>query len=247
MRTKDQLRGIRIVARDERVEAALWRRLKTEGENEVREQLFNLHRNLARSIARSYARRARKDQLAISDLEQAAYRGLLEAIDRFDPYLQVPFAAFARSRISGSVTDAAAQLNEAGAQYAHDRKRSRERLRSIAGDEQQSKGSALDRLGDIAVQLALSLMLEAEEREAGSLGHRKENAFDTLAWRQMVAALARHVDELPGTERTVIVQHYHNDILFADIAAMLGISKGRVSQLHKSALQRMAKKMRGMR
>jgi RNA polymerase sigma factor for flagellar operon FliA len=91
-------------------------------------------------------------------------------------------------------------------------------------------------------------MLDAEQAQrpdgmAGAPGC----GFDNLAWRQTQALLAQRVEALPEPERTVVRQHYLHDLLFSQIATMLGLSKGRVSQIHKSALSRLSKSMRVLR
>lgn len=252
--TQTKPKGVALVARPERVEAALWRRLRIEGAAECRERLFAQYQGLARALARRFGRSAGLAPSTFGDLEQAAYQGLLQAIDRFDPTRNVPFSAFARMRITGAVRDNAALLSEQGALSDFRRRRNRDRMQSISGDSDDgakaaSGQSALDRLADVAVELALALMLDQQERGSGDddLHGSSDNAFDSLAWRQMLGKLADHIGELPEAEQRVIRQHYEQEMLFGEIATMLGVSKGRVSQLHKSALQRLRKKMRTVR
>jgi RNA polymerase sigma factor for flagellar operon FliA len=55
----------------------------------------------------------------------------------------------------------------------------------------------------------------------------------------MQRRLLHEIDRLPAVEQTVVRHHYLMDIPFADIAALLRLSKGRISQLHKSALAKL--------
>lgn len=181
------------------------------------------------------------------DLEQLAYRGLLEAIDRFDPRRGASFMQFAKARIAGSMVDGLGALDERGAQMRFRRRLERERLASLEPGEREA-GSAIEQLAQLATELALALMLDMDERAApGDLTGRPENGFDSLAWRETKALLHQRVDELPEPERSVVRHHYQHDLLFVQIAAMLGLSKGRISQLHKSALGRLRKSMRSIR
>jgi len=59
--------------------------------------------------------------------------------------------------------------------------------------------------------------------------------------------LHRRVTDLPEPERSVVRQHYQHDLPFAEIATMLGLSRGRISQLHKSALGKLRKSMKAVR
>lgn len=245
MPTHVKFTGLALVTKPDREEAALWRRMRARGDAQARELLFTRYLPLAQSIARVELRKAGLDRANLGDLEQAAYQGLLQALDRYDVERQVPFSAFARIRIAGSVRDLTADLSELGAQLAYKRKRSRDQLDSIKSplDPKSGDMTALEKLADIAVELAIAFMLEADERRAKPLVGDLDNGFDSLAWRQLMAKLGDYIDDLPKDEMSVIRQHYENDVLFSEIAAVMGISKGRVSQLHKSALQRLRRRM----
>jgi RNA polymerase sigma factor for flagellar operon FliA len=239
--------GLRLLVDRDREEASLWRRFAATQESRLREGLFDRYRNYARALARRHVRRMAAAADVGQDLEQFAYRGLLEAIDRFDPALGPPFPAFAAPRIAGSIVDGLAELDESGARLRFQRRVERERLASLA-EAEKGKRSATELLGDLVTELALSLMLDAEERQSpGGLAGRPDSAFDNLAWRQTRTLLADRVEALPEPEKTIVRQHYQNGLLFSQIAAILGLSKGRVSQIHKAALARLRKSMRFLR
>lgn len=239
--------GLALLVQPEREEASLWRRFSSTQEGRLRESLFDRYRRFARHLANRHARRQHFDADRVLDLEQLAYRGLLEAIDRFDPARGAPFIAFAKARIVGSIQDGLAQLDELGAQQRFQRRLERERMASLVSERGKEK-SALQELADIVAELALGLMLDAEERrEPDGLAGIAHNGFDSLAWRETKSFLHIRVTELPEPEQTIIRQHYQNDLLFSQIATMLGLSKGRVSQLHKAALEKLRKSMRPIR
>lgn len=242
------LSGLDMLVDPDRVEAALWRRFAQSRDGRLREKLFNRYRYLARSLARLHARRNDVAENVLRDLEQSAYRGLLEAIDRFDPVLGVPFPAFAKPRINGRIADGLAEIDETRARIRFQRKVERERLASLIGEQEAVNRSARELLSDLATELALCLMLAAEEIDTpDDLVGQRENGFDTLAWYETRSLLAKRVEALPELERIVVRQHYHNDLLFSEIAAMLGLSKGRISQMHKAALAKLRKSMRFLR
>lgn len=240
-------RGLALLVRAEREEAAQWRRFSLKPDRRTRESLFERYRRFARQIAARIARGQSLDIDRQFDLEQFAYKGLLEAIDRYDPVHGVPFLGFAKLRIKGSILDGMAQLDEFNAQQTFHRRRERERMSSLAA-EPNSRRSAVEELSELVAQLALGLMLDAQERKSDDgLAGSSDSGFDCLAWRETRALLHCRVSELPEPEQTVIRQHYHNELLFSQIAALLGLSKGRVSQLHKSALEKLRKSMRALR
>lgn len=235
-----------MVARPERVEASLWRRFSSSQDGLLRESLFDRYRRFASAMARRHSRRLGVAPDVVEDIEQFAFHGLLEAIDRYDPLRGATFLTFATARIAGNIFDGMGRLSEFGAHRRFQRRRN-ERVAALHAESETTR-PALDQLGDLVTELALGLMLEMEDRHGHSeFAGRPDNAFDTLAWTQARVLLRKRVDELPEPERSVIRQHYQNDMLFAQIALMLGLTRGRVSQLHKSALTKLRKTMRAVR
>ncbi|MBT3055888.1 MAG: hypothetical protein KME69_13555 [Candidatus Thiodiazotropha sp. (ex Codakia orbicularis)] len=89
----------------------------------------------------------------------------------------------------------------------------------------------------LTIELALSFMLEDtgillnEEVEADKL-------FNGEAEKTLAIHLGILVVNLPERERLIIRNHYFHGVAFGDLANPLKISKGRISQLHKRALQK---------
>ena len=230
--------GLDLLLMPPRVEASLWRRFRFEREARCREQIFTRYRGLARQIAARQLNGRPRNGIEKGDMEQFAYEGLLNAIDRFDPLRGIPFGAFARRRILGSIADGASRMTEIDAQYSYRRRVENERTRSIGVDA--AAADPLRALADLATGLAFGLMLEGTSlvENADGADHRP-NAYESLAWRELQALIAREIGRLPDREAVIIRQHYENGISFTHIAQLLGLSKGRVSQLHASALARL--------
>lgn len=229
-------------------ERDLWRALRGGQSGPVRDRLFERYLPFARILAgRQYRGRIGGD-VEYEDLFQLACAGLLEAMDRFDPELGVPFKAFAARRINGSMIDGLARMSEVREQISFRHRARRERLRSLAGSESgEAPREAMDALIDLAVGLALGFMLEDtglyhdETRPAAT-----PSAYDSLAWKELVQRLAVELARLPDRDRQIIQLHYLEDVNFDQIAILLGLTKGRISQLHKAALIRLRKRVSGV-
>lgn len=230
--------GLDLLLIPPRVEASLWRRFRFERETRCREQIFTRYRGLARSIAVRQLNGRPRNGIEQGDVEQFAYEGLLHAIDRFDPLKGIPFGAFARRRIMGSIADGASRMTEIDAQYSYRRRVENERARSIGVDA--AAADPLRALAELATGLALGLMLEGTSivEPADGADHRP-NAYESLAWRELQALIACEIGRLPDREAVIVRQHYENGISFTHIAQLLGLTKGRVSQLHASALTKL--------
>jgi RNA polymerase sigma factor FliA len=236
--------GLRLVERPKEVEASLWRRLRFENHPGCRELLFNRYHGLARIIALHEFRRRPPHGLERKDFEQLAYGGLLEAIDRFDPLRGAPFEAYARHRIRGAISDGLAQSNESAAQYASRRQMELERTRSARPEKQDDAADCVAELADMATLLAIGFIVESGGSDAGSDAHVGLDAYGTLAWRDIQLSILQEIDRLPEAEKSIMRHHYLNGVEFRHIADMLGISKSRVSQLHRAAIERVRARLR---
>ncbi|HEV7690403.1 MAG TPA: sigma-70 family RNA polymerase sigma factor [Hyphomonadaceae bacterium] len=237
--------GLALVERQREVEASLWRRLRYENDVPSRELLFERYQSLARRIALSELHRRPGYGLDRTDFLQLAYGGLLEAIDRFDPLHGAPFSAYARRRIRGAISDGLAKSSEGAAQYSHARKLETERLRSLDDPSAaRSDGDAIAQLSDMAVALALGFMIESSKHAAGARNLEELCAYESVNWREAELSVLQEVEQLPEVEQTILKQHYLQEMSFKDIASVLRLSKGRVSQLHRAALERLRTRIR---
>lgn len=236
--------GLRLIARPREVEASLWRRLRFENDDACRELLFNRQLDLARAIAIHEYRRRPAYGLDRKDFEQFAYSGLLEAIDRFNPLHGAPFDAFARRRIRGAITDGLAKSSESGAQYAHRRRVELERLRSLGTAAPQA--DPIVDLSDLAIGLALGLVIESARFSDLHAAPGELGAYESVSWRDLQVNLLKAIERLPEAEKSVMQQHYLNGVSFVQIARLLNVTKGRVSQIHSVALRRVRERLRSL-
>ena len=154
------------------------------------------------------------------------------------------FQNFARRRILGSISDGVARMSEIDAQVSQRRRAERERMVSLAPAARAKGADAIPALSELAVGLALGLMLEGTRMVARDDGaDPSPTAYDSLAYRQLQARLGEAVHKLPAREALVVRHHYLNGLSFAQLAELLGVSRGRISQLHQSALERLRKKI----
>lgn len=240
-----KLPGVALVEVPPRVEAALWRRLRFEAETGCRETIFMRYRTLARAIARQSRGRAINGSEA-DDVEHFAYEGLLQAIDRYDPLRGIPFGAFARRRITGSIADGAVRYSEAAAQARHRGRAMRERLQTVSGGA-VDESDALRALSSLVSGLAIGLLLEDAGLVARDDGADfRPSVYDTLAMRELQAVLRDEIARLPHREARIMRLHYEDGVSFTHIADLLELSKGRISQLHGAALAKLKRRMRNV-
>lgn len=227
-------------------EAGLWQRLRTAGDPGARARLLEMHLPYAKIVAGVYFGRRYHDEVEFGDYLQLASIGLVEALDRFDPARGVQFRTFAARRMHGAILDGLERMTEKQQQIAAWQRLRNERLQevkamagqgSVAGAVQDPE-HLLRFVAEVGIGLALCWMLEGtgmvESAEAGVAPF-----YRSVAMRQLRGRLLHAVDGLPAHERTVIRSHYLQEVPFDRIADTLGLSKGRISQIHKQALLRL--------
>jgi len=224
-------------------EAGLWQAFHTSRSSEAREALFLHYLSHAKTItARVYARR-QYDDIDFQDLYQLGCIGLLEAIDVFDPSREVSFKTFSFARIEGNILNGIARLTDGQEQVFLRSRLRKDRLASLKDEASGSSAKdSFSRLCDVATGIAIGFMLEDTRMwMSPDAEHGDMNAYRTAAWRQSQEKLRVQVDRLPANEKRVILYHYYYGLAFESIAAAMGLSKGRISQLHRSALNGLKK------
>jgi RNA polymerase sigma factor for flagellar operon FliA len=102
----------------------------------------------------------------------------------------------------------------------------------------------MDALIEMAVGLALGFMLEGTTLFVPeSAQDPRTNAYESVEWRDALRRVLVELETLPEREQAIIRHHYLTGLEFDRIAALLGISKGRASQLHRAALALLRKRL----
>ncbi|MFA7603934.1 MAG: sigma-70 family RNA polymerase sigma factor [Novosphingobium sp.] len=229
-------------------ELSLWRARDRGDAGNARERLFLMYLPVARRVAWRFVRDGRRVPLEFKDVLQWASVGLLEAIDRYKPELGVPFRYYCTRRISGAITEGISRSSEVDQQISTRRRIERERLRSLRanGIEPRSLEEKLALIGDIAAELTIGLMMESAAMFLSEECDPAPNAYETIAWQQAVRQLLQVLGSLPERDQRVIRYHYLEGVPFEQIARLMQLSKGRISQIHKSALNLLRKRLSAM-
>lgn len=233
--------GLRLLVDEERAQAAEWRSHSEKPTAQTRAALFARYRQKALRIARHEWRKIEGMGLEASDCEQIANEAILRSIDRFDPDRGVPFLSFVRPRMRGAIRNALAKATEARASFSARKRAERERLASLKRQSSEQDGTdSIENLREVIVGMALGFMLEDNaQSEAEFVPSGAPSPYDRAAWAQAIAAMEAKLNELPPQEKSVLDYHYKQGLPFKDVAVLLGLSRGRISQIHGKALSRL--------
>lgn len=172
-----------------------------------------------------------------SDLVQNATMGLIEAVERYDPDFGVEFRSYARHRVRGSVFNGLKHMRSAA--YSGESTTGSERVSSLS--ESEGSQDPTEAFVSLTIGLGIGFLLGADSMPHSETG---DDGPYASAERGQVKAIAHEaVEKLPPRERDIVVLHYFQNLPFVEIAEMFGVSKGRVSQLHKQTILRLRGKL----
>lgn len=211
-----------------------------------RDELISSYGPLVRSIADDIARKL-GFQGDREDLVAAGFEGLLQAHARFDPDRGAKFSTYAHYRIRGAIVEQVRNSSRLP-RSAHDlakRLALAELVAEQAGEDRARSpgGDAADEavataIHDLLGQLTMSYVTAAvADQERGTTP--EESVLSQLE----LARVRKVVAGLPEREQRVIRGVYFAEEPLDDIGAELGVSRGRVSQLHTQALDLLRKRL----
>ena len=183
------------------------------------------------------------------DLTSAGMFALATAAQAFDDSRGVPFARFAAIRIRGALTDELRSMDWASRAVrgkAREAEAARSDLAARLGrtprrDEvAHAMGVEVTHLDavDADVQRAAVLSIQGltEEHGADLLPDAGSGPESLILRREQLGFLRDAIAELPERLRTVVEEYFFAQRKMADIAADLGVTESRVSQLRSEAL-----------
>ena len=217
-------------------ESALWLRYRVEGDPMARDQLFNRYEHWAASVARTIHLRVRAYHVDRDDFIQNAQIGLLDAMSRYEPDRGIAFPMYAKPRVRGAVFNGLKAI--LGERPTGDSRRFAQRLEAIpTGDSVD----ALDEVVSSIVGLGIGYLLDESARLQGV---PIDEVSDHVEAAHTARRVQQAVGDLPERLQLVIRSHYFDHVPFQCIATQMGVTKGRVSQLHHTALLRLRDALR---
>jgi RNA polymerase sigma factor FliA len=224
-----------------RDEGHLWDRWRKQGDAGARAKLIELHLPYARVVAASYYGQRYHNEVEFADYFQLASLGLIEALDRFDPSFGVQFRTFASRRMHGSILDGLERATEKQQQIATRQRLEAQRRESLKDTGASSPASRtpeqlLKYVAEAGLAFALGWLLDGTGMVEA--GEKTENIpfYRSVAMRELREHVLELVNALPVQEKVVIQSHYLQEVSFEEISARLGLSRGRISQIHRTGL-----------
>lgn len=190
------------------------------------------------------------------DMRSAGMVGLLDAANKFDPSKNILFKTFAEHRIRGAILDEMRKLDWFSRSLRDKHNRIGRTISSLElklgrDPEEQEIAKALGlgleeyqiMLGEVSHLGCVSLNETLDHSEEGqsfldslvetNVGRQPGHRLEAAELTRVIAEVLEHLSE---KERLVISLYYYEELTQKEIADVLDLSEGRVSQLHSQAL-----------
>ena len=194
--------------------------------------------------------------LDMDDLYSVGFTGLLSAARKFDPARGTAFPSFATLHIRGAVHDELRRMDWAPRTIRDKAKKFNE---SLGGIEQRLGRPATP--AEVCAEMGISpddyekLLDEikpasfipldgeaySEESDEVSLhdiiaDDTQRSGRDELEKKELVQLVIAQLQKLPDVPKKVMAMYYFEGMRLAEIAAVFGVTEGRISQIHTQAV-----------
>lgn len=183
------------------------------------------------------------------DLTSAGLAALVTAAKSYDPTRGIPFARFASTRIRGALLDELRGLDWASRSVRHRARRAdaaRQELTATLGrtptatELAQALGIGVDEVEAVEEDVQRAVVLSLQGFTAGTaeemVTERTAGPEELLVHRERIGYLHDAIRALPERLRLVITKYFLDERPMAEIAADLGVTESRISQLRAEAL-----------
>ncbi len=188
----------------------------------------------------------------LGELISAGTLGLMESFGKFRAELGIKFDTYAENRIRGAMLDELRKLDwfprslrrrvraldDAVHRLEHasgGRTPTETELAEATGLELKEVREGLEALQN---QFCLSLEMIQDSLSSGTSGG-DSGPFAETASQELTERVAELIDQLTPREKLVLSLYYTDELNMREAAEVMGITEGRVSQLHSQALNRL--------
>lgn len=212
------------------------------------EELVHTHLPLVRHLVREIVNRV-PSHVDRDELTSAAMYALAASARTFDPSVGTSFGTFATIRIRGALADELRSMDWASRSVrskAREIEATRNELTQLLG-RAPSSAELAEAMGvtdgqlsateaDVHRAAVLSLHALSPEAAADAVPEHADGPETLLLRREELGCLQEAIAELPERLRTVVEQYFFHQRRMVDIAAELGVTESRISQMRSEAL-----------
>lgn len=234
-------------------ETELWESYWLHRDAPTRNALIEAHVDYAVHLARRMKSKL-PDHVDIDDLVSYGIMGLINAVERYEKGHGAAFRTFAWPHIQGAMIDGLRSMD-----WVSPSARQRERLVKQAIDSYQEKHGSMPTDEEIAAEIGwsvedltktisemsllnpLSLDTSVSDDSAASfidllVDPSSPYGGERIETRETLRYVAEGINRLSENEQMVLSLYYDRELTFEEIGAVLGVTRSRISQIHKQAI-----------
>lgn len=198
------------------------------------------------------------------DMKSAGMMGLIDAANKFDSSKNILFKTFAEYRIRGAIYDEMRKLDWFSRTLRDKQNRLSKTMSYLENklgrdpseeemaneldlnlEEYQNLLGQVSHLGCVSLHEALDHSGEGRQFIDALVDHHESaSPVDLLENSELASIVADVLAKMPEKERLVISLYYYEELTQKEIAEVIGVSEGRISQLHSQALINLKNKMK---
>jgi RNA polymerase sigma factor for flagellar operon FliA len=193
--------------------------------------------------------------IELDELISAGSLGLMEALYKYDPDSQNRFETYADTRIKGAMLDELRKMDW----LSRGLRQKIKKLESVIQDFEQKNGAVpshkelasltgfstdvVDQCMEaLENQFCLNIDALEEKTHFDILSDPFAQPFDQTAANEIIDKLALLIEQLPKREVLVLSLYYAEELNMREAADVLGVTEGRISQLHSQAIKKLRQK-----
>ena len=209
------------------------------------EESIKQYAPLVKRIARHIASKLSAN-VEVDDLIQEGMTGLLDALQRYQPQPNLSFEVYAKTRIRGAIYDSCRQ-NDILPRHQRDQitalektTRKLEQKLGRAPEDSEIAAEAGLSIDDYFAALDSNVNLTPIDELSDEMlpSDHRQDPMGITSLKQLAGVIELALKKLPEKEQLVVALHYQEELSFRDIAEVLRLTPGRVSQLHTQAMIR---------
>jgi RNA polymerase sigma factor FliA len=210
------------------------------------------HLPLVKRIAHQICSRL-PPNVEVDDLIQEGLTGLLDALTRYEPQPNLNFEAYARTRIRGAIYDSC-RKNDILPRNQRDEleglekvtRKLEQKLGRHPTEREIAAGAELTIDAYFAIMANMVHLMPLDDLSDDLLPSDTDasDPMRAVAMAQLADRIATILEGLPENEQLVFALHYQEDLSYREIAQVMNITPGRISQLHTQGMVRIRSKLK---
>jgi RNA polymerase sigma factor for flagellar operon FliA len=189
----------------------------------------------------------------VDDLIQEGLTGLLDALIRYEPQPNLAFEAYARTRIRGAIYDSC-RKNDILPRNQRDElvgiekvtRKLEQNLGRHPTEKEIASGAEITIEAYHAIMANMVHLMPLDDLSDDLLPSDADDSdpMRAVAMSQLADRIATILEGLPENEKLVFALHYQEELSYREIAQVMNITPGRISQIHTQGMIRIRTKLK---